>query len=331
MTGAFVNKWKKFSGFVRQKDAGLDVCAAWRYNEGGEGCDMADVVERRLRVDDAFPFLALVSGGGEKPIHVESHRHAYYELLYFTRGEAEQVVGDRRFHCGQGDIVIIDKDTAHETHCGVVNAAHVLVFQFRPEFLGLAWHQSLFELQHLAPFWNTRQNEFYHIPQEWPKAAELADICLRIFDEYTRAAAGYQLYCKAYLYEFIACLARGYAFYNDKARPDNPMLLPFFLYMETNVGVDLGMGEAARLCSMSYSHFSRIFKREMGVSFKAYMDVMRIQAAEELIMFKGNNVVEAAMQAGFANVSSFTRLYKRIRGFSPGTLKRTKTAKKKAK
>jgi len=291
----------------------------------------ADIIEQNLRIDNSFPFLVLVSGSGEESIHVESHRHAYYELLYFANGEAEQVVGDRRFHCGAGDIVIIDKDTYHETHCDRADGALVLVFQFMPAFLGLSRQQSLFESQHLAPFWNERQAEFYHIPGEWTLAGKLADICLRIYNEYNGEAPGHQLYCKAYLYEFIACLARGYAYYDEAIRPRDHLLDPFFAYMEAHENEEIGMDAAARMCSMSYAHFSRTFKRVMGMNFKAYMDSARIRAAEDLIVFHGYNVSEAALAAGFANVASFTRLYKRVRHFSPGTLKKAKSAKKQTK
>ena len=48
---------------------------------------------------------------------------------------------------------------------------------------------------------------------------------------------------------------------------------------------------------------------------------------EKLLLSKSMNVSEAAYEAGFCNVSSFNRVYKRVRGYTPNEIKKTKTAK----
>jgi len=49
--------------------------------------------------------------------------------------------------------------------------------------------------------------------------------------------------------------------------------------------------------------------------------------AEKLILSKDVNISETAYEVGFYNVSSFNRVFKRIRKYPPGDIKKSRTAK----
>jgi two-component system response regulator YesN len=74
-----------------------------------------------------------------------------------------------------------------------------------------------------------------------------------------------------------------------------------------------GVSEQLRL---NESYFASLFKREMGVSFVAFLNQFRMHQAQELLR-SGESVKAAASAVGFESVSYFDRLYKRMVGSTP--------------
>ena len=68
---------------------------------------------------------------------------------------------------------------------------------------------------------------------------------------------------------------------------------------------------------MSRYHFSRIFAKKTGFSFKQYLNRKRIEAAKALMRGKGLNVSETGLAVGFNDVSYFSRLFRKVEGITP--------------
>ncbi len=78
----------------------------------------------------------------------------------------------------------------------------------------------------------------------------------------------------------------------------------------------------AELAGMSLAHFSRLFKRESGLTFSEYLAHKRVEAAKALLL-SGNEVVdEVARATGFDNAAYFYRVFKRVTGVTPGDFRR---------
>ena len=69
--------------------------------------------------------------------------------------------------------------------------------------------------------------------------------------------------------------------------------------------------------NMSYSYFSRSFKRITQKSFKEYLNEVRINNAERLLMTTDLSVTEIALECGYNNISYFIMVYKTLKGKTP--------------
>jgi YesN/AraC family two-component response regulator len=98
-------------------------------------------------------------------------------------------------------------------------------------------------------------------------------------------------------------------------------------YIEEHYKERIDLEEAAKMLNMSYFYLSRYFKKMTGRNFKEYLDFVRVCEAEKLIVTKDVNISQVAYEIGFCNVSSFNRVFKRVRGYAPREIKRTKSAK----
>jgi AraC-like DNA-binding protein len=73
----------------------------------------------------------------------------------------------------------------------------------------------------------------------------------------------------------------------------------------------------AREVGMSYSYFSRSFKRITSKSFKEYLNEVRINNAERLLLGGDMSVTEIALECGYTNPSYFISVYRAMKGTTP--------------
>jgi YesN/AraC family two-component response regulator len=89
------------------------------------------------------------------------------------------------------------------------------------------------------------------------------------------------------------------------------------MYINSHFSEDISANDCAKNLFMSYSYFSRSFKRIMGMSFRDYLNHARINRAETALMSTDKPVNEIAAACGFNNTSYFISIYKKIKGMTP--------------
>jgi AraC family transcriptional regulator len=94
-------------------------------------------------------------------------------------------------------------------------------------------------------------------------------------------------------------------------------------HIEANLESKLEVEALAALVSFSKSHFSRAFKRTLGLPPMAYVMLRRIERAKMLMTSTSQQLTEIALICGFADQSHLNRTFRRIIGESPGRWRRT--------
>ncbi len=72
---------------------------------------------------------------------------------------------------------------------------------------------------------------------------------------------------------------------------------------------------------MSNTHFCHVFKRQMGMSFKQYLMLIRVNIAEGLLRETEDSIGNIAEQVGFPDINYFSRTFKKIRGLPPSKIR----------
>jgi AraC family transcriptional regulator len=94
-------------------------------------------------------------------------------------------------------------------------------------------------------------------------------------------------------------------------------------YIEAHLESKLDVHALAALVSFSKSHFSRAFRRSLGLPPMAYVMTRRVEKARVLMTSTRQQLTEIALICGFADQSHLNRSFRRIIGVSPGKWRRT--------
>jgi AraC family transcriptional regulator len=95
-------------------------------------------------------------------------------------------------------------------------------------------------------------------------------------------------------------------------------------YIEQNIDRLIGLGELAAIVNVSRFHFTRLFKKSMGMTAIAYVEQCRIRRAQGLIEQSDIPLAEIALMSGFADQSHFTRRFHQHVGCTPAVYAREK-------
>jgi len=91
-------------------------------------------------------------------------------------------------------------------------------------------------------------------------------------------------------------------------------------HLSVHSGTDLNPQMYADSLDISIRRFSTLFKNYTNMTFVNYLNGLRLEKSLELLQSKKCQVANAAFQSGFANLSHFTRLFRRKYHISPGTI-----------
>ncbi|MDB5051712.1 MAG: AraC family transcriptional regulator [Fibrobacteres bacterium] len=89
------------------------------------------------------------------------------------------------------------------------------------------------------------------------------------------------------------------------------------LYVWDNFDKDLKRSDLKEKFPYSESHLRMLFRKRMGMSLGAYIQKVRMNRAQSLLVGSSLSVSEAGLLCGYASLHSFSRAFKKMLGLSP--------------
>lgn len=98
-------------------------------------------------------------------------------------------------------------------------------------------------------------------------------------------------------------------------------ILSAMKYMECNFLNNPSLIETASHVNFSPAHFSRLFKKTVGVTYSEYLNYIRIEKGRSLLLTTSLSINEIAQLSGFDNGNYFCNVMKKLLGRTPSSFR----------
>ncbi|WP_331436784.1 helix-turn-helix domain-containing protein [Gordoniibacillus kamchatkensis] len=93
-------------------------------------------------------------------------------------------------------------------------------------------------------------------------------------------------------------------------------------YVEKHYSGDVTLEIVADKLNISSGYLSTYFKEKTGVNFIDYLNDLRIRKAKEMLLESGCRIQDVARKAGYQNMNSFNRMFKKFCGITPSEFRK---------
>ncbi len=278
--------------------------------------------------DIEYFFECHLDEGRRREIRASAHWHYYIEILYMLTGSARVILGGVSYDFNKGDLVVINAREVHSVNTEDEEDVRYIVIKFDPEVL-YTTNRTVFESKYVFPFTMAKASHQKVFKREEIEGTHIPYLVQEIFKEYGSLSFGFDLAIRTHICSIFLWILRNWqskglnmdASYSFKEN-EIKMLQKVFDYLDKNYQYDITVKEAARMCSLSYSYFSRYFKAIMGKTFTEYLNYVRITEAEKLLLSTEMNITEVAAETGFSDSSYFIKQFRHFKNVSPKQFKK---------
>ncbi|TNJ64472.1 helix-turn-helix domain-containing protein [Paenibacillus hemerocallicola] len=107
---------------------------------------------------------------------------------------------------------------------------------------------------------------------------------------------------------------------SPKASSTNKLIRQVIAQVDEGLDRELTLHLVAERLHVNSSHLSRLFKREMGIPFSAYVLDKKMERAKQMLLAE-HKIGDVADSLGFTDSSHFIRVFRKYWGMTPGKLK----------
>ncbi len=256
-----------------------------------------------------------------------AHFHNYIELIYNLIGEYEVYLNGKHHVIKEKDFVLINSKEVHQINALSKDGGKYIVLRFEPEVIYNGMSQNLYEIKYVLPFVLENFNHEKVICNKHIDTSFILELLQDILRELDNNEYGFELAIKNNIGRIFLWVIR---YWHNVGAEINvgldedfiKKMQPAFDYVLKYYNEDVIAVEAAKLCNMSYSYFSRKFNQLMRISFSDYVNYVRVMEAEKLLVSTDLNITEISNKVGFNTTSYFIKIFKQLKNSSPKQYKK---------
>src|SRR5579863_4985261 len=93
-------------------------------------------------------------------------------------------------------------------------------------------------------------------------------------------------------------------------------------YIESNIGLNICVGDLAGVVRLSKSHFSRAFRASCGLPPSAYVTALRVRYAQVIMLNTREPLSRVAVDCGMSDQAHSCRVFRKVVGTTPSAWRR---------
>lgn len=251
------------------------------------------------------------------------HYHKYIELLYAMEGDFEVYINGDVLTMPSGAMAIINTGELHATRM-YSRKNTLLCIKFMPEIL-FSSEQTVTEMEYAIPYVFEHFGFDRCFDREALDSTFLPQAFERICEEHVQKAFGYEMAIRAEVMRVFAWILR---YWHTQANDDRlpapgeaAVMRKARDYVRHHYQ-DASLYGAAEYCCLSYSYFSRLFKRCMSMPFSHYVNLERVNHSMKELALTDKSITEIAMAVGFSSASYYIQTFRKFKNLSPNQFRK---------
>ena len=235
---------------------------------------------------------------------VQSHWHESIEILLVANGEVDLLVDGKKYNLQEDDLIIINSKEIHSVKSEKSNI--VIAVQ-----VDLSSFNDLYEDIDKINF-NCKSFEY---SKDDKRFILIRKILSEMTYNYIKQNKGYNIKINSLLNELVYILINRFKC-STKIKNENrnykylERLNRVISYIQQDYKEDITLNSISSMEYLSPQYFSKFFEKHMGVNFLTYLNSTRLEHAMKDLVNTDYNITDIALHHGFANVKSFTNLFK---------------------
>lgn len=145
----------------------------------------------------------------------------------------------------------------------------------------------------------------------------LANYVKMILQEMQTRSLNYEISVRGLFVALITEVMRLSTEQNDSASANRMVIAPALTYIDEFYMENFSIRDLADACSMSESHFRRVFRELVGMRPLDYLNRTRIAKACSLLRMTDDSILTISEKVGFGSMSSFNRHFYEVMGTRP--------------
>ena len=233
-----------------------------------------------------------------------------YQLIYIKKGCGKFKIDGTTTILSQGDLVIYHP---FEPQFYTYYSDNVEHESYWIHFAG----KSVEKLLRSANLWD---KTIYKIGNN----SEICELILKMVKEFQLENKNYDVFNTGYFLQVIAILSRLTEQSENTVYKNLRRLEVVLDDMHNNFQNNKNVDDYAKMCYLSTSRFTHMFKECFGMSPIAYRKQIRVKQAKQLLKNTSLSVREISEIVGFGDSLYFSRIFKNSTGYSPNEYRNLK-------
>ena len=227
----------------------------------------------------------------------------FIDITYIVRGNAVYIIDGQEVLVGEGDLLCIPSGS----YRSAASSAASLFECFATNF-------NIYDKN------NCRLHTPLPLQTRIGIDAKLISQYKRLNENWLRRGPGWTMRVRAHFMLILQRLLEMVLYDVDTYRFDS-RIKAAIRYMTNNYAETISIVDVADEVHLTPNYLGILFKRETQITFRNYLNMIRLNQAEEMLRTGMGNITEVAQKCGFTDVYYFSRLFKKHKGFPPSHIK----------
>lgn len=270
-----------------------------------------------------FPYEAFIfSAENYDYFPVALHWHYFMEILYMIEGCARVHVDNEETILSPGDLMVFHSQAPHSIDAAGPFPLRYYVLKFDPVHLNIA-SSSLPRLSHILWMVKNTPDMPCHFQKTELEDIPFSDLFQKAITVVERKQFGYDiqahsLYCLIISELLTLWQKRGFRISENRTlESPNEIFTSVTEYIDRHYAEELRVENLAARFGMSYSNFAAKFRDYYGMSCNTYIQRVRINKAEDLLMQTDYDLSYISQETGFCDSSHLIRVFQNLRHMTP--------------